>query len=254
VLYPDRSFCYLTTPDEKRALLDPLGLDVLAILDFDLDLARTLPRAFVQRLYSGMRMRELWIGPDFALGRKRQGDPDMLRRLGQELGFTVYDIPYVTQGEDRVSSSSIRELVRQGCVKKASRMLGRPYSISGTVIPGARRGRDLGFPTANVDVAPDRAVPDYGVYATYAYLGSERVPSVTNVGVRPSFDNGACTVEAFLLDFDRDLYGQELTIAFVARLRPEMRFDDIQELIVQMERDVEQTRQILGVHDLPGSS
>ncbi len=113
------------------------------------------------------------------------------------------------------------------------------------MIRGARRGRRLGFPTANLDVRPDRVVPANGVYATYTYLGAERFPSVTNVGVRPSFDHGVRSVEAHLIDFDRDLYGRDLVIAFVVRLRPELRFPDVQDLIAQVGRDVEQARQIL---------
>jgi riboflavin kinase/FMN adenylyltransferase len=245
VLYPEKPFSYLTTPAEKKALLEPLGLDVLVVLEFEPSLAAMTPRAFVQTLRERMGMRELWVGPDFALGRKRQGDSATLRCLGGELGFEVYDVPYVTQSEIRVSSSTIRAQLRAGNVESARQLLGRHYTVSGKVVPGARRGRDLGFPTANLDVAPGRAIPAYGVYATYAYLGADCFHSVTNVGVRPSFDNGVCSVETFLLDFDQDIYGRELTVAFAARLRPEERFADIQELIVQMERDVEQARQIL---------
>jgi riboflavin kinase/FMN adenylyltransferase len=245
VLRPEEPFYYLTTPTEKRDLVEPLGLDVLVVLNFDLDLAGLLPRAFVQRLGERMRMREMWIGPDFALGRKRQGDLTRLRCLGREQGFEVYDIPYVSQGEERVSSSTIRALLQEGRVDKASHLLGRPYAVTGKVVRGAQRGHDLGFPTANVSVASDRALPAYGVYATYARLGSERYRSVTNVGVRPTFDNGACSVEAHLMDFAQDIYGQELAIDFVARLRPEKHFASIQELIVQMEHDVERARQIL---------
>jgi riboflavin kinase/FMN adenylyltransferase len=245
VLHPEEPFYYLTTSTEKRDLVEPLGLDVLVVLNFDLDLAGLPPRAFVQRLSERMRMREMWIGPDFALGRQRQGDVARLRHLGNEHGFEVYDIPYVTQGAQRVSSSTIRALLQEGRVDEVSYLLGRPYALSGKVVPGARRGHDLGFPTANVSVAPDRALPAYGVYATYARLGSERYRSVTNVGVRPTFDNGACSVEAYLMDFAQDIYGRELAIDFVARLRPEKRFAGVQELIVQMEHDVERARQIL---------
>ena len=254
VLRPQEPFYYLTTPGDKASLLEPLGLDVLIILNFDLHLASMPPRTFVQRLREQMGMRELWIGPDFALGKKRQGDPVTLRDLGRELGFEVLNIPYVVQAKERVSSSAIRALLREGDVVRVARLLGRHYAVSGQVVHGARRGRKLGFPTANVAVAPDRALPADGVYATYAYLGAERFPSVTNVGVRPSFGSGARSVEAFLIDVNRDLYDNELTIAFVERLRPELRFDDIQELIVQIERDVEQTRQILSARDLPESS
>ena len=245
VLRPQEPFYYLTSPDDKASLLEPLGLDLLVTLNFDLHLANMPPGAFVQRLCEQMAMRELWIGPDFALGKKRQGDLAVLRDLGRELGFEVHDIPYITQSSERVSSSAIRALLREGDVTKVARLLGRHYAVSGQVVHGAQRGHSLGFPTANVAVPPDRALPADGVYATYAHLGGEHFPSVTNVGVRPSFDNGARTVEAFLLDLRRDLYGRELTVAFVQRLRPEMRFENRQDLIAQMNQDVEQARGIL---------
>jgi riboflavin kinase/FMN adenylyltransferase len=249
VLYPDKPFHYLTTPAEKESLLEPLGLNLLVFLAFEPDLADMAPRAFVQRLRERLHMRELWIGPDFALGRKRQGNPATLRRLGDELGFKVYDVPYVTQGKMRVSSSTIRALLREGEVEQADRFLGRPYTVSGEVVPGAHRGRGLGFPTANIRVDADRALPGYGVYATYAYLGTERFLSVTNVGVRPSFDNGLCSVEAYLVDFDEDIYGRELTLAFVARLRAEQRFEDVGELIAQVRRDIARARQVLSAEE-----
>jgi riboflavin kinase / FMN adenylyltransferase len=245
VLRSQEPFYCLTSPADKASLLEPLGLDVLVVLNFDLHLANMPPRAFVQHLCDQMAMRELWIGPDFALGKKRQGDLAVLRDLGRELGFKVHDIPYIAQGSERVSSSAIRALLREGDVTRAARLLGRHYAVSGRVVHGARRGHSLGFPTANVAVPPGCALPADGVYVTYACLEGERFPSVTNVGVRPSFDDGARTVEAFLLDFDRDLYDRELTVAFVQRLRPELRFDDLQGLIVQMNKDVEQARGIL---------
>jgi riboflavin kinase/FMN adenylyltransferase len=245
VLHPSRQTLYLTTPGEKTALLEPLGLDWLAFLPFSHDLAGTAPRVFVQQLYDRVHMRTLWVGPDFALGRNRKGDVGMLQHLGREVGFQVHEIPYVTKNGARVSSSQIRSLLRRGRVQEAGRLLGRHYSIGGEVVRGAQRGRCLGFPTANVLPPGDRIVPANGIYATYAYLGSERYASVTNVGVRPSFDNGERSVEAYLMDFDDDLYGCDLVIAFVARLRPERRYSDIQRLIAQIEQDVVQAREVL---------
>jgi riboflavin kinase/FMN adenylyltransferase len=248
VLRPQEPFYYLTTPGDKESLLAPLGLDVLVLLRFDLRLANMPPRAFVQRLCERMGMRELWIGPDFALGQSRQGDPARLRALGRELGFEVHDVPRVAQDQERVSSSAIRALLQAGEAAQAARLLGRYYAVTGEVVHGAQRGHKLGFPTANIAVAPDRALPADGVYATYAYLGTECFPSVTNVGVRPTFDNGARSVEAYLLDTDRDIYGRELTVAFVERLRPELRFDNLQDLIAQIQGDVKHARRILRDH------
>jgi len=249
VLHPDRPALYLTTPAEKAHLLEQHGVNWLAIVPFDAALAATTPEAFVEYLYRGLNMRCLWVGTDFALGRKRQGDVDALCHLGQQMGFDVREIHPVTLDGRRVSSTAIRVLLQHGHVKEAAQLLGRYYSVSGTVAHGARRGRDLGFPTANIDVPPDRVIPADGIYVAYAWLGDERYHAVVNIGVRPTFDNGARSIEAYLLEFQRDIYGCHLALEFVARLRPERRFSSVQALIAQMREDVEQTRRILDAAD-----
>jgi riboflavin kinase/FMN adenylyltransferase len=245
VLSPRRSPLYLTTPGEKTALLEPLGLDWMAIIPFTAHLAAMPPREFVHHLYRGVNMRGLWVGEDFALGRNREGDIKTLQQLGQDVGFQVQRISDVTQGESKIGSSEIRMLLCHGHVQEAARLLGRYYSVSGEVVHGAQRGRCLGFPTANVRIPPDRVVPANGIYATFAYLNSKCYPSVTNIGVRPTFDNGERSVETYLFDFDQDIYGCDLVVAFVSRLRPERRFADVKALIAQMEHDAEQARQVL---------
>jgi riboflavin kinase/FMN adenylyltransferase len=217
----------------------------MAVLLFTPQLAATAPKRFMQRLYAQVRMRGVWVGPDFALGRDRSGDVSNLRRLGREMGFQVHEMPYVTEDGEKVSSTHIRLLVRRGRVTEARRLLGRFYSISGEVVHGAQRGRCLGFPTANVAVHPERVVPANGIYASIARLGSDHYPSVTSIGVRPTFDNGERSIEAYLLDFQGDLYGRDLVIEFVARLRPERRFAEVGELVAQIERDVAETRGVL---------
>ena len=245
VLHPQQPTLYLTTPGEKTALLEPLGLDWLAVLLFTPELAAMSSRAFVQCLFGQVNMRDLWVGVDFALGHGREGDSAALQSLGDEMGFHVHQVPYVTQDGNKVGSTRIRSLLRHGRVEEAARLLGRCYTVSGEVVRGAQRGRCIGFPTANVSVRPDRVIPANGIYATLAYLGSECYPSVTNVGVRPSFDDGEQSVEAHLLDYEGDLYGCDLVVAFVAYLRAERRYPDIQDLIVQIGRDVEEAREIL---------
>jgi riboflavin kinase/FMN adenylyltransferase len=249
VLHPERPALYLSTPAEKSQLLEQLGVDWLAIVPFGAALAATSPQAFMEHLYRGLNMRCLWVGTDFALGRDRQGDIGTLRLLGRKMGFDVEEVHPVTIDGRRVSSTSIRILLQHGHVKEAAHLLARYYSVSGTVAHGAKRGRDLGFPTANVDVPTDRVVPADGIYAAYARLENERCRAVVNIGVRPTFDNGARSVEAYLLDFERDLYGHQLGLEFVARLRPERRFQNVQDLIAQMRQDVEQTRRILDAID-----
>jgi riboflavin kinase/FMN adenylyltransferase len=191
------------------------------------------------------------VGPDFALGRGREGDVPALRAIGHELGFSVHTIePHLLDGEE-VRSGRIRSYLSAGDVQAAARQLGRPYQVSGLVVPGAQRGRGIGFPTANLALPPGRLLPANGVYATWAHLDDDpvmrgqRLASVTNIGVRPSFDNGERTVEAHLLDFDGNLYGRPLSLLFVARLRPEQRFPGVDALIAQIARDAAAARQLL---------
>ncbi|MEJ2212166.1 MAG: bifunctional riboflavin kinase/FAD synthetase [Anaerolineae bacterium] len=249
VLAPDRAPRYLTTPGEKVALLERLGVDLVVLLTFDRRMASTPARDFVETVSWRLRMQELWVGADFALGRRREGDVDYLRRLGRELGYDVNVVePLLLDGEV-VSSSRIRRLLLEGEVEEATRLLGRYPSLSGEVVEGARRGHTLGFPTANLEIRPERAVPANGVYAVYALLGRERHPAVANVGVRPTFDNGQRTVETYILDFEGDLYGCDLVVEFVARLRRERRFESVEDLVEQIGKDTEMARSMLEDRD-----
>ncbi|MBN1639888.1 MAG: bifunctional riboflavin kinase/FAD synthetase [Anaerolineae bacterium] len=245
ILRPRQEALYLTTPGEKAALLEPLGLDWMVVVSFTPQLAKLSPGDFLGHLYDRVGMRALCVGPDFALGRDRSGDLSALRELGRELGFCVHDVPYITQGEDRISSTQIRTLVRRGHVDQAAHLLGRFYAVAGEVVRGAQRGRCLGYPTANVAVNPDRVVPADGIYATYARLGKACFGSVTSIGVRPTFDNGMRSVEVHLFDFEGDLYGRDLVVEFVARLRPEKRFPSPEALVAQIDQDAAQARAIL---------
>ena len=245
VLAPERAPRYLTTPGEKVALLEGLGVDLVVLLPFSRKMASTPAREFMASLAHNLRFRELWVGTDFALGRGREGDVSRLRELGHDLGYEVYLFDPLQEGEEPVSSSRIRALLAEGRVEQASHLLGRYPSLSGEVVYGAQRGHTLGFPTANLEVRPERAVPANGVYAVFAVLGSERYPAVANVGVRPSFDNGNRTVETHIFDFTQEIYGCDLVVEFVARLRDERRFEDIDDLVSQIARDSETARNIL---------
>jgi riboflavin kinase/FMN adenylyltransferase len=245
VLAPERAPRSLTTPGDKVALLEGLGVDLVVLLPFDRKVAETSARDFMEMIARHLRLRELWVGNDFALGRNREGNVPRLRELGQELGYEVRVVEPVVDSSETISSSRIRALLHQGRVAEAAQLLGRYHSLSGEVVVGARRGRILGFPTANLEVRPERAVPADGVYAVFASLGKERHPAVANVGVRPSFDNGQRTVEIHILDFDRDIYGCDLVVEFVARLREERRFEDIDDLVSQIDRDSQSAREIL---------
>lgn len=254
VLAPDRAPPYLTTPGEKVALLEALGVDLVVLLPFSRAVAATPARAFVAQVAHHLRLRELWVGADFALGRNREGDVPRLRELGRELGYAVHVVSPVYEADGVVSSSRIRRLLAEGRVDEAARLLGRSPSLSGEVVMGAQRGRTLGFPTANLEVRAERAVPANGVYAVFALLGADRYPAVANVGVRPSFDNGQRTIETHIFGFGRDIYGCDLVVEFVARLRDERRFENIDDLVAQIERDSAAARQILGSKQQAASS
>jgi riboflavin kinase/FMN adenylyltransferase len=253
-LAPERSPRYLTTPGEKIALLEKLGVDIVVLLEFNQQLAAAPARDFAESLSSHLRMCELWVGLDFALGRNRQGDVAVLRELGRELGYDLRAIGPIEDDGHAISSSRIRGLLKAGNVKEATRLLGRYPSVSGQVVFGARRGTGIGFATANLEVRPERAVPADGVYAVFAVLGRDRYPAVANVGVRPSFDNGERTVETHIFDFDRDIYGCDVVVEFVARLRAERRFESVEELVAQIERDIGLAKQHLSASAWSGVS
>lgn len=245
VLTPHNSPPCLTTLGEQIALLEKLELDVLTILPFDQQIAQTSAEDFVMALKTHLRLQELMVGAGFALGRNREGTLPVLKALGQKLGFSVDQVdPLLLDGEP-ISSTRIREHLAAGNVRQATVLLGRYPSLSGEVIAGARRGRLLGFPTANLAVRSERSVPANGVYAAYAILGEARYPAVANVGVRPSFDNGERTVETHLLDFDKDIYGVDLVVEFVERLRDERKFNNIDHLLAQIRQDIERAVEIL---------
>jgi len=237
---------YLTTAEERAALLLDLGLDYVITHPFDDEIRQMRAGDFVDQLLTHLKIKRLWVGEDFALGYKREGDVMFLRERGREYDFTVDVIDMLeTDDNGRVSSSLIRESLRSGDVEKARNLLGRSYSVSGEVIHGQARGRTIGFPTANIDVWRGKIIPANGIYAGWAYLGDERFMAMTNVGVSPTFAYKGVTVESYLVDFDRDIYGENLTITFEKYLRPEQKFDGIESLIKQINRDVVEGRQFL---------
>ncbi|NIV39182.1 MAG: bifunctional riboflavin kinase/FAD synthetase, partial [Anaerolineae bacterium] len=245
VLAPDRAPRYLTTPGEKLALLEMLGIDLVVLLPFDRQMAAMSPRAFMEKVSRHLRLRELWVGTDFCLGQGREGDVAHLQKLGRELGYNVSVFQKVLGGENAVSSSRIRSLLLKGQVEQAAALLGRYPRLAGKVVRDAGRGQILGYPTANLEVRPELAVPADGVYAVFAVLGHDRYPAVANIGVRPSFGRGARTVETHILDFDQEIYGCDLVVEFVHRLRAERCFEEIEDLVSQIELDSQAARRIL---------
>ena len=190
-------------------------------------------------------MRLLLMGPDNTFGRNRSASPESMAAIGRSLGFAVEVLPPFVDESEPVSATAIRAALAAGDLDSVRRQLGRPYSLRGPVVHGDHRGRLIGFPTANVAVTPDRALPAFGVYATWAYVGETRYASATNIGNRPTFDGQRTTVETHLIDFDSDIYDRILRVEFVRRLRSERRFSGVEEIRAQIERDVEEARGVL---------
>lgn len=226
--------------------LRELGLDIIAVLSFTPQLAQLGARDFVSLLKKHLKMQGLLIGPDFVLGKGGEGDTAFLRSLGQEMAFSLeIAAPFSVNGE-MVSSTAIRRALAQGDMKKVRRLIGHFFAVRGRVVSSSRRGRLLGFPTANLDVEMEQALPVNGVYATITQIDDERLLSVTNIGTRPTFGDSQKTVETHLVDYHGDLYGRELEVSFVQRLRDEIGFASPQELTEQISRDIEDARAVAG--------
>jgi riboflavin kinase/FMN adenylyltransferase len=239
VIRPEAAPKLLTSLEAKAELIAELGVDDLVVIPFDEGFAHQTPQEFADHiLVDRLRATHVSVGENFRFGYKAAGDPAL---LATDERFETRVVPLVEVDGEIVSSSHIRGLVAAGEVEPAGRFLGAPFQLRGEVVTGDQRGRTLGFPTANI--VPDQALvcPGHGIYAAR----TQQACAAVSIGVRPTFGTGrALLVEAYLLDWDRDLYGQELRIDFIARLRGERRFDSPEALIEQMERDVERTRQL----------
>lgn len=237
----------LTTPDEKKTVLAESPLDYVAFVAFTPELREYSPRRFVtELLLSRLGMSELVIGYDHGFGKGRSGDVDTLRIIAAECGFALDVVDAVQAGDAAISSTSIRRALQEGRLADANRGLGRPYPLTGIVVRGDGRGRELGFPTANIRVSGvDKLVPAAGIYACHASVAGGRYMGALHIGPRPSFPGAGTTVEVFLLDFDGQLYGHEIRLELVEFLRPVAAFDKVQALKKQMRADVERTRAIL---------
>jgi riboflavin kinase/FMN adenylyltransferase len=233
---------YLTTSEQKAELLTALGVDCVVTHPFDDNVRQMRAADFVDQLLQHLKMESLWVGADFAMGYKREGNVPFLKAQGEQKGFTVHEIDLMAA----ISSTAIRQALQEGHVEQAKARLGRAYSVRGEVVHGEGRGRQIGYPTANIAVWKEQVIPANGVYAGWADLNGERFMAATSVGLNPTFEGGKqVSVEPYLLDFDRDIYGQQLEVTFEAWLRPEEKFTSIEALIEQIGRDVEAARQYL---------
>ena len=236
---------FLTDIKTRVRLLQNEGVDIIVPLSFTKDLARLDARRFIGLLRKHLKMRGMVIGSDFALGKGREGDTGTLRRLGKEMDFSVTVVPPMEINGEVVSSTTIRKAMAEGNMEKVRMLTGRYFSLHGRVVTGAGRGEGLGFPTANLDVNSGQALPPDGVYAGLAHINGKIYQTMTNVGKDPTFGVSERTIEAYLLDYSGDLYGHELTVDFVARLRDEKKFKNVDELKKQVAEDVRQGKNIL---------
>ncbi|MDA1062351.1 MAG: bifunctional riboflavin kinase/FAD synthetase [Chloroflexi bacterium] len=242
VLRPDAPISYLTSLETRVERLRATGLDFVAVVQFTSEVAQVSAEDFARVLYEEAGMRLLMVGQDFALGRNREGTVERLAEIGAEIGFAVAPIELLPLEDGPVSSTRVRNALREGNMREAAELLGRPYALRGPVLHGEERGRAIGFPTLNLGLSPDLALPAHGVYVSCTELDGVRFEGCTNVGVRPTFGGERLVVETHLLDFDRDVYGSVITVELLARLRPEQRFDGPDALVAQIGLDVAATR------------
>jgi riboflavin kinase/FMN adenylyltransferase len=238
---------YLTHPDEREAMLKSMGVDAVITLPFTRELAELTPEKFLEPLKQHLGMKELWVGYDFAMGKNRSGNTARLAELGDSLGYKLKVIEPVQTGNTIISSSQIRNSLLEGKMETAGELLGRNYSFSGKVVAGDGRGKQLGFPTANMAVWEDQLIPRNGIYAGWVWVEGRRYGAAVNIGLRPTFGDDLLhpRVEPFILDFDREIYGEEIRLEFVRFLRPEIKFESPDELTVRMMQDVSETREEL---------
>ncbi len=245
VLSPSTCPPLLNTFRRKMELFESFGIDVVICADFTREFAATPPADFVKQiLVDQVGVKEIFVGYDFAFGRGKQGTTDALQSLGETYGFTVTVVPAHALKGEVVSTTRLRELVREGEVEKMAEMLGRFYASEGTVVPGDHRGKSLGFPTANL-LVHNQTFPKRGVYAVQVETGGRRLDGVASIGTHPTFGEGKMTIEVHIFDFDADIYGQFVRVLYLKRLRDELTYDSKESLIRQIHKDVEKAKRVL---------
>jgi len=243
VLHPESAPPLLQTLDQRLANFQVLGLEQAIVIPFDKEFAAQPAEDFLSDIIRDrLHAKEVYLGKGFAFGKDRGGNIELLRAMSEKLGFVADEVDEVQIHGQRISSSKIRKLLDAGHINLARRMLGRPYGVEGVIIRGNRRGHTIGFPTANLK-PHNRVIPRYGVYATASLIDGKWRKSITNIGVRPTFENDAePSIESYIFDFDGDLYGDVLRVRFLHRIRDERKFNGIDELKAQIEKDSRRAR------------
>ncbi|MEA3470693.1 MAG: bifunctional riboflavin kinase/FAD synthetase [Thermodesulfobacteriota bacterium] len=250
IIHPERRpFFLLSTLDEKLRLIESFNIDIVILISFTAEFSKTTAEEFVRNiLWDKLHLNKLFIGYDYAFGKNKGGNAAFLRTFGEKLGFQVEEIGAVMVDETIVSSTNVRLSILKGDVRGASRMLERPYNVSGTVVKGFRRGTEIGFPTANIE--SEKVIPAEGVYAIIAEVEENRYQGVINIGYNPTFGNEELSMEVHLLDFQGDIYEKKIDIQFIDRLRDEIKFDSPEKLVVQIQKDIASAKKILAPYPL----
>ena len=250
VLAPEKCPPLISIYEEKIRLFERLGIDVLVKIPFTLEFSSMSPEDFVKKvLCDALGAREIFVGYNYRFGKGRKGDIRLLKSLGEELGFRVREVEQVAAEGEVISSTSIRNLLKDGEVEHAARLLGRTYAITGVVVKGDGRGKGLGFPTANI--APKHAIiPADGVYAVRLYARDRLYDGIANIGLRPTFNKKVLAIEVHVFDFNEDLYGEEVSLYFVKKIREEKKFRSADALVTQIRSDIAAAREMLTSHPL----
>ena len=240
-------FKWLSPPDERTESLNVRGIDQIILQHFDREFASIRALDFMEKLSQKLGLRALLVGYDFALGRNREGDLEMLAEMGKKLGYRLQVIAPVSDRYGVISSTRLRKNVREGDMVRAAAGLGRFYPVEGLVIHGDGRGRTIQIPTANLEIPTSKLIPANGVYACWSWIAGKRHPAVTNIGTRPTFTSGEQVphMETHLLDFNEEIYGEKMRLEFVDRLRNEQRFPSVEALVGQIQADIQQARILL---------
>jgi riboflavin kinase/FMN adenylyltransferase len=247
VLAPEKGISFITTHERKLELISRCSIDVTIVLPFNRKFAGISAHDFVRNLLVGkLGIKALIVGYDYRFGNRREGNIEFLRKTGRQFGFDVDTVSGIELDGSVVSSTAIRQFIKEGELREANKLLGRPFEITGPVVTGRQRGaRLLGFPTANIRIGPNQACPKTGIYAVRVDVGGESYGGAANLGYSPTFGDGELSLEVHILDFNGDIYGKEISVQFIDRLRDEKRFSGPEELAVQIRKDVEKARQLL---------
>jgi len=245
VLFPKEKLPFLTDMKTRTELLKNEGVDFVVPLTFNIELARLKPQNFLALLQKHLKMKHLIVGTDFALGKGRVGDTASLEKLSREMGFDFTAVPPLEMDGEIVSSTAIREAMAAGNMPRVRKLAGHYFSLHGKVVPGTGQGEGLGFPTANLNVNKGQALPPDGVYASWAHINGNSYESMTNVGLCPTFEHEKRTIETYILEYSGDLYGSDLSVDLVGKLRDEEKFTSIAELKTQIDKDIKNGKSVL---------